>query len=341
MTAAVTRGARAPIRVLVVIVSYRTAGLTIACLKSLQDEVLASRSIRVAVIDNASGDAPEIAAAIAAHGWGDWAELVVAPRNGGFSYGNNRGLEIGLGWPEPPDYFFLLNADTEARGPAIGALADFLDAHPDVGIAGSSFENPDGSDWPHAFRFPGIASQFEQGVRLGIVSRLLKDFLVPRVMGRQPEQVDWVAGAAMMIRRRVVEDIGPMDEGYFLYFEEVDYCLQARRAGWPCWYVPQSRVMHICGQSTGVSTPGQNLRPLPDYWFASRSRYFVKNHGIWYARGADLAFAVGLALRLLRQRLTGLHVAEPPGLLRDLWRTSVLFLHGAALRRRIGETVDG
>jgi hypothetical protein len=98
--------------------------------------------------------------------------------------------------------------------------------------------------------------------------------------------------------------------------------------------------MHICGQSTGVSSPQQNSRPLPDYWFASRSRYFVKNHGVAYARLADLAFGIGLALRTLRRRLTGLVVAEPPGLLADFWRTSVLFLGDEALRRRIGEASD-
>ena len=329
------------VRTLVVIVSYRTAKLTIACLRSLQAEVEADGSIRIAVVDNASGDDAEIATAIAANGWAGWVELIVAPRNGGFSYGNNRGIQPAMRWPQAPDYFLLLNADTETRGRSVAALVDFMDANPKVGIAGSSFENPDGSVWPFAFRFPTIASQFEQGIRLGAVSRLLRDSIVPRTMGSQPQPVDWVAGASMMIRREVVDTIGLMDEGYFLYFEEVDYCLQARRTGWPCWYVPQSRVMHICGQSTGVSTPEQNLRPLPDYWFASRSRFFVKNHGLAYARFADLAFGVGLALRRLRCRLTGLQVAAPPRLLADFWRTSVLFLRGAALRRRIGEAVDG
>jgi N-acetylglucosaminyl-diphospho-decaprenol L-rhamnosyltransferase len=337
---AVACSARASVRVLVVIVSYRTASLTVACLQSLQAEVSNCRSIRVVVVDNASGDATQVKAAIEANEWGDWVTLLVAPRNGGFSYGNNRGIAPTLDWQQPPDYFLLLNADTEVRGRAVGALVDFMDAHPTVGIAGSSFENPDGTDWPLAFRFPSIAGQFEQAVRLGIVTRLLRHWVVARTMGHQPAEVDWVAGASMMIRRQVIEDVGLMDEAYFLYFEEVDYCLQARRAGWSCWYVPQSRVMHICGQSTGVSSPQQNTRPLPDYWFASRSRFFVKNHGVVYARFADLAFGLGLILRYLRRRITGLVVAEPQRLLSDFWRTSVLFIRGEALRRRIGEIRD-
>lgn len=249
------KGVDTAIRILVVIVTYRTAELTISCLRSLLGEIRDDPTIRVTVVDNASGDAPALKEAITANGWEGWVELIIAERNGGFSYGNNRGIEAALRWAKPPEYFLLLNADTEIRGRAVGSLASFLDGHPEVGIAGSSFENPDGSDWPLAFRFPSIASQFEEGVRLGFVTRLLRPYVVAKVMAREPAPTDWVAGASMMIRRRVIDEIGLMDEGYFLYFEEVDYCLAAYRKGWPCWYVPQSRVMHICGQSTGVSSP--------------------------------------------------------------------------------------
>src|SRR4029453_12548636 len=127
-----------------------------------------------------------------------------------------------------------------------------------------------------------------------------------------------------------------MDEGYFLYFEEVDFCLRANRSGWPCWYVPQSRVMHIAGQRTGVSSRERKLRRMPAYWFASRSRYFVKNHGLVYARMADIAFGVGLTIWMLRRPLTRRRNTDPPGLLADFWRTSVLFQSKRKVRRRIG-----
>lgn len=329
------------VRTLIVIVNYRTALLTISCLRSLEQEVASSRSMRVVVIDNDSGDAEAIEQSVVENAWQEWVTVIAAERNGGFSYGNNRGIELGLRWAEPPDYFLLLNSDTEVRGSAVTALVEFLDAHPEVGIAGSSFENPDGSDWPHAFRFPSIASQFEQGIRLGVVSRWLRHRIVAMTMGQhEAAKVDWVAGASMMIRRQVIESVGMMDEKYFLYFEEVDYCLQALRSGWQCWYVPQSRVMHICGQSTGVSSPSQNNRPLPDYWFASRSRYFVKNHGPWYARVADLAFIAGFSLRLVRHKLTGKVAIGPSNFFRDFFRSSVIFLFGSQLMRRIGERTN-
>lgn len=323
------------VRALVVIVNYKTAELTAACLRSLEPEVASDPGIRAVVVENASGDDKAIGATILEHGWGAWAALTIAERNGGFSYGNNRGIEPALRWPNPPDYFLLLNPDTEVRSGAIRALVDYMDTHPDVGIAGCSFENEDGSDWPIAFRFPTAWSQFEQGIRFGPVTRLLKNRVVARTMGREPAEVDWVAGACMMVRRKVVEDIGLMDEGYFLYFEEVDFCLRARRAGWRCWYVPQSRVMHISGASTGVSARDRKLKRMPAYWFESRSRYFVKNHGLAYARLTDLAFGVGLTLSTLRNLLSGRPSKDPPGMLLDFWKTSVLFQRGRDVRRRL------
>lgn len=335
MSATVSHGKRMSVRVLIVIVNYNTAALTIACLRSLEPAIAADPRIRVVVVENDSGDGEAIGSAIRKHKWSDWASLTIAERNGGFSYGNNCGIEPALRWPEPPDYFLLLNPDTEVRGLAIRTLVEYMDAHPEVGIAGSSFENSDGSDWPIAFRFPTVWSQFEQGIQFGPVSRLLRNRVVAKMMGCEPAEVDWVAGASMMVRRKVIEDIGLMDEGYFLYFEEVDFCLRARRAGWPCWYVPQSRVMHISGQSTGVSARERKLKRMPAYWFASRSRYFVKNYGLAYARLTDLAFGVGLTLRTLRQWLSRAPGSDPPGMLVDFWRTSVLFQSGREVRRRL------
>lgn len=337
MSATSSRRGLAAVRVLIVIVNYKTADLTVACLRSLEPEIAADPWIRVVVVDNDSGDGEEISAAIRKHDWGDWASITIAERNGGFAYGNNRGIGPALRWPRPPDYFLLLNPDTEVRRGAIRALVEYMDVHPEVGIAGSSFENPDGSDWPIAFRFPTVWGQFEQGIRFGPVSRLLRNRVVARTMGREPAEVDWVSGACMMIRRKVIEHIGLMDEAYFLYFEEVDFCLRARRAGWRCRYVPQSRVMHISGQSTGMSERDRKLKRTPPYWFASRTRYFVKNHGLAYARLADLAFGIGLTLWTLRRLLTRLPRRDPPWMLADFWRTSVLF----QTRRTIWRRLDG
>ena len=143
----------------VVIVTYKCAALTLESLASVDAErSTAGMRIRVIVVDNASGDAKVLAEAIKSNGWASWVTLVTAPRNGGFAYGNNVGIQRAYDTGTPA-YVYLLNPDAQVRSGAIASLARFLEAHPDVGIAGSSFETRDGSNWPFAFRFPGLMSE--------------------------------------------------------------------------------------------------------------------------------------------------------------------------------------
>ena len=314
-------------RTLVVIVNYRTGGLVVDCLRSLEPELRACGGAGVVVVDNCSGDGSDerIAAAIASEGWSDWARLVRAPVNGGFSYGNNLAIRPSLDSGEAPEAYWLLNPDTEVRPGALRALLDFLGAQPRVGIVGSSFEGATGQVWPHAFRFPSIWSELASGLRLGIVGTLLKKHLVLLRMSDRAERVDWLPGASMLVRREVFEQVGLMDEGYFLYFEETDFCLRAAKAGWACWYVPQSRVMHIAGQSTGVTGERGLSNRRPAYWFESRRRYWIKNHGWPYAAVTDLVWVLAFALRRLRNGLLRRADAVPPHFFRDFLRGSALF----------------
>ena len=129
----------------------------------------------------------------------------------------------------------------------------------------------------------------------------------------------------MMIRREVFESIGLMDEEYFLYYEETDFCLQAKRAGWSCWYVPDSRVMHIAGQSTGVTDRNAAPKRLPQYLFDSRRRYFVKNHGFVYAVCTDLVWSLGYTAWSIRRVIQRKPDTDPPYFLADYLRNNVLF----------------
>lgn len=308
-----------------VIVTYQSALLTIESLKSLHVErTVSGLSIRAVVVDNASGDLPQIERAVASNGWSDWVTLVAAPKNGGFAYGNNLGMERAYA-AGPPAYVYLLNPDAQVRPGAIAALYRFLDTHPDVGIAGSSFETLDGSDWPYAFRFPGLLSELDQGLELGIVTRLLRHWVVPRRMTKASQPVDWICGASMLIRPEVFATIGGMDENYFLYYEEVDFCRRAKQAGFPTWYVPASRVMHIGGQSTHVTSAAGAPRRLPVYWFESRRRYFAVSFGIRRAMVIDVVATLAYSLgRLKRLALLRRHTANPH-FVRDLIRHSVLW----------------
>lgn len=316
-----------PTRLLVVIVNYRTAGLTIDCLHSLVSEVRSLPGTRVVITDNASGDGSveKIQDAIETEGWGDWASLQPLERNGGFAYGNNAAIRPALESTNPPPYILLLNPDTIVRPRALQALVEFMDSHPDVGIAGSRLEDPDGTPQRSAFRFHSILSELEFGVRLGIVSKLLTNWIVAPPVSDETGPTDWVAGASMIVRRQVFEEAGLMDEDYFMYYEEMDFCLQAKRAGWSCWYVPESHIVHLVGQASGVTDTKRPPKRLPQYWFDSRERYFLKNHGWLYTAGADAALIVGFALWRLRRVIQGKPDLDPPNFLSDVLQNSVFF----------------
>ena len=328
------------IDVAIAIVTYKSAQLTIDCLRSIEPERSTEGiRIRVIVVDNASGDAPAIAEAIRRNSWSSWVTLVRAPRNGGFAYGNNLAFRLAHN-EGPPDYFHLLNPDTQVRKGAIGALVRFLEARPDVGIVGSSFENLDGSDWPMAFRFPSILSEIEGGLQLSLASRILQRWVVAVEMSSVPQPIDWLPGASMMIRPSVFEAIGGFDETYFLYFEETDFCFRAKKAGYSTWYVPESRVMHIAGASTKVTGCNAGSKRLPSYWFESRRRYFTASYGTARAIAVDavavLAHAIG-HLKRIAQRRTDRSV---PYFLRDLAYHSVLWPRNRKFRATRPEVSD-
>jgi GT2 family glycosyltransferase len=306
-----------------VIVTYKCAALTLESLKSVDAERSAAGiRIRAIVVDNASGDAKELARAIVANNWSSWVTLVTAPRNGGFAYGNNVGIQRAYAGGTPT-YVYLLNPDTQVRPGAIASLARFLEAHPDVGIAGGSFETLEGSDWPFAFRFPGLMSELLQGMDIGALMRRFDRWVVARTMSRVAQPTDWICGASMMIRPSVLACIGGMDENYFLYFEETDFCYRAKQAGFPTWYVPDSRVMHIMGQTTTVTSISAGPRRFPNYWFESRRRYFAVTYGIGKAIAIDVVTLVANSIGLIKRIALRRH--RVPHFMRDIIKHSVLW----------------
>ena len=274
----------------VVIVNTRTADMTIDCLRTLDAEMKLLPGLRVTVSDNASGDGSEerIRAAMQSLEWADRGTVVQVGRNAGFSAGNNAGIRNALARPVSPDYVFLLNPDTLVESGAIAKLIDFMEAHPKVGLTGSRMMYPDGRMQMSSFRFHSVWSELENSIRLGVVSKLLENKRVVIPLPDEPVQVDWVGGAAMMIRRAVLDQIGLLDETYFVYYEETDYCLRASRAGWSSWYIPQSIIVHLEGQTTGVSDKKKAPKRRAPYWFASRRHYFVHNYGYLTALTADI-----------------------------------------------------
>jgi GT2 family glycosyltransferase len=314
---------------LIVILNYRTPDLTIACLKSVAAELPALPKTRVVVTDNASGDnsVERIGAAIAAQGWQAWAELMPLERNGGYAFGNNAAIRPLQESGQLPPYVLLLNPDTLVRPGGVQHLLEFMEAHPEVGIAGSRLEDLDGTPQRSAFRFPSLPGEFESGVRFGPVTQLLCRWMMAPPVSDEPHRTDWVAGASMMVRRAVFEAIGLLDEGYFMYFEEVDFCLRANRSGWLCWYVPQSHVVHFVGQSSGVTDTKRPPKRMPPYWFDSRRRFYLKNYGWLYAALTDAIWMVGFTLWRWRRLVQRKPDLDPPKFWSDFLLNSV-FLKG-------------
>jgi N-acetylglucosaminyl-diphospho-decaprenol L-rhamnosyltransferase len=319
-------------KLLVIVVNYRTAALTVKAVEAVLPQLARWPGSSVVVVENDSKDGSfeSLAAASAAHGWSEQVKLIASPNNGGFGAGVNIGLRHGLALAEPPEYFYLLNPDAMTDPGAVSALVDFLDGQAQAGIAGSHLYTPDGTPHSSSFRFPSILGELDAGLRLGAVSRLLGRWVVAIPPSHDTRQVDWVAGASLMVRREVVRDIGLFDEGFFLYFEETDFCIRARRRGWTAWYVGNSTVAHIGGVATGMDHTGKvaaanrgTRPPMPSYWFESRRRYYDKNHGAVYRVATDAVFLASHALWRLRCELQRRPHNDPPRLLRDLLRHGV------------------
>ena len=310
-------------KLLIVIVNYRVADLTIDCLHSLSGEMKKLSDARVAVVENGTGDdsAKKIQRAIDENGWASWCDLTAIPINLGFTGGNNVILRPAMEFADPPQYFLLLNADTIVRPNAFDGLLEFMDRNPSVGIAGCRLEQPDGFTQRSAFRFQSPASEFEANIRLGLVTGLLKRWMVAPPVRDEAFQTDWVSGACMMIRREVLRDVGLLDEGLYTYFDDCDICLRARRRGWSTWYVPTGTVVHLKGRSTGFKRERPNR--LPSYYFQARRRYFLKNRGALFTALSDIGEIAGQALWRLRVLVSGKEDTSPPHLLGDAVRHCV------------------
>jgi hypothetical protein len=312
------------VKLLVSLLNWRTADLTVRALDAVVPELRALGDSKVCVVDNDSqdGSLEKLQDAVKAKGYGDVAEVVSSGRNGGFGFGNNVALRRGLDADDKPAYFFLLNSDAFVDEGALRALYDYMEAHPRVGFAGSLIHGLDGELQESCFRFPTPWSEVERNARFGVVTALLRDRMTSLgVPATTTTDVDWVAGAAVMIRREALEQVGIFDETYFLYYEETDLCLRAKRAGWEVAWVRESSVAHIAGASTGVTSHKVVQKPMPKYVFESRRHYFLKNHGRVALWGANLAHLVAGASFRARRRLQGKSDPERP---RE-WLDQVLF----------------
>jgi N-acetylglucosaminyl-diphospho-decaprenol L-rhamnosyltransferase len=197
--------------------------------------------------------------------------LVVNSENRGFPGAINQGMSLAQG-----RYVLLLNPDTELVGDALGTMVAFADEHLDVGVVGPQLLNPDGSVQSSRRRFPTLATAFFESTWLQpyVPRRLLERYYVGDQPDDRVQDVDWLTGAALMARREAIERVGPMDERFFMYSEELDWCRRFREAGWRVVYLPTAQILHHEGKSSEQVLPARHI-----HFQTSKVRYFRKYHG--------------------------------------------------------------
>lgn len=282
----------------VIIVNYRTAHHSIQCVRALVRERQHVPGLEVVLVDNASGDgSPEIMAdALADLIDTGFVRLLPLDLNGGFGWANNQAMLTLFERADPPEYIMLLNPDCTIEDGAVASLRDELGTHDRCAVAGSLLLNPDSSVSGSAFRFPSIGRELVRGSGIAAVGRLLG--IAPTLISSDLScDAEWVTGASCLFRTRALIENGLFDDGFFLYFEEVELMFRLRQAGWGIRHVPASRVFHIGGASTGVREGKSLSTPsVPLYWFQSRRRFLTLAYRPLGAWAASIAWLVGVAL---------------------------------------------
>ncbi|MGQ9599750.1 MAG: glycosyltransferase family 2 protein [Anaerolineae bacterium] len=253
----------------VIIVSWNVRDLLRRCLRSIRDSALTSDlQFEIVVVDNASSDgSPEMIAAEFPD-----VRLVANAENRGFTAANNQGLALSQG-----RFLLLLNPDTEVVGDALPTMVRYMEAHPEVGAVGPQLRYPDGSLQSSRRRFPTFATALVEST---VIQEWWTDnrFLHRYYMADTPDDViqpvDWIVGACLMVRREVYERVGGLDERFFMYSEELDWCRRIKSAGWTVVYLPDAVVVHHEGKSSEQAVAARHI-----YFHSSKVRYFSKHHG--------------------------------------------------------------
>ncbi len=251
----------------IIIVNWNTKQLLRQCLSSIKNQ---GENWEIVVVDNAStDDSPRMVEDEFPE-----AQLLLNETNLGFARANNQGIQASQG-----RYILLLNSDTIVSGGALTGLMHFMDRHPDAGACGPRLLRPDGAPQPYAFGGdPTLGYLLARGLKQLLFHRYLHDWATDTV-----QVVDWVSGACFLARRQAIEQVGLLDENIFMYFEDNDWCLRMRQAGWKVYYNPRVEVIHIGGQSLAKNPSAQRS------YYRSLEYFYAKHYGRlagWFLRAA-------------------------------------------------------
>jgi N-acetylglucosaminyl-diphospho-decaprenol L-rhamnosyltransferase len=306
-------------QITVVVVNYRTPDLAMRCMAALRRERVLLPSLTAVVVDGGSGDgsAKALEKALEHPDYRAWASLLPLALNGGYGWANNQAMLTLARQKTLPEFIHVLNPDTEVGEGAVAQLINELQANPRCGAAGSQLLSSDGKPAASAFRFPSPGREFIGAAQSEALGRGLG---IAGIVVSAPEsrEVDWVTGASVMFRAEALRETGLFDDGFFLYFEEVELMHRLRACGWTVRHVPASRVVHVEGAATGVGAAAAD-RPLPPYWYRSRRRYFELTGGTALLIAANLSSLAGQAIAGLK-RIAGRPPASKSYRAADLFR---------------------
>ncbi len=279
-------------RLAIVIINYKTPQLTINCIESLLPQL--TNDMEIVLVDNNSADT-------SLEKLRDWitkkqvqnVTLIPSPNNSGFSGGNNLGINS-----IKADYYLLANSDLIFRENAIEALLKTASEYPKIGLFSPRLEWPDCRPQISCFRFHSPFSELIKAAGLSIVTRLFQKWDIAIPVTQEKSFPPWTSFACILIRNEVFTTVGLMDEDYFLYYEDVDYCRRCHNAGWSILNVPDARVVHLRGGSSDVKKNIIQKRRLPRYVYESRALYFRKHYGFFGPLLANLFWTFGGLLAL-------------------------------------------
>jgi N-acetylglucosaminyl-diphospho-decaprenol L-rhamnosyltransferase len=258
----------------IIIVSWNVRELLRQCLSSIVESLSTDRggrlSTQLIVVDNGSSDgsAEMIATEF------PQIELVANERNLGFTGANNQGIAISDG-----RYVLLLNPDTETVGDALAEMVAYMEDHHRVGALGPQLLHGDGRVQSSRRRFPGFRTAFLEGTFLQQwfpSSSLLEQYYVLDRADDEIQEVDWVVGACLLMRRTALDQAGPLDETFFMYSEEMDWCYRVKEQGWTVAYLPTAQVIHHEGKSSEQVLPVRHVQ-----FQRSKVLFFKKHFGGW------------------------------------------------------------
>jgi hypothetical protein len=298
----------------VIVLNYGTPELAIAAARSALADLEAIEG-GVVLVDNASPDdsVARLTAWRATLAETAPIRIVRSPGNLGYAGGNNVGIKTSAA-----DFYVLLNSDTLVKKGTFGAMLAGMDADPKLGILGPKIVDETGREQVSRFRRHSPLGEFVEATGTDIFYRLFRSAVVPIFPGEAAAH-DWIGFPCVMLRGRMVDDIGLLDEGYFLYFEDGDYCRRAAKAGWRIGHTAKGEVAHFIGGSSKIEEKRLAGKRLPAYYYASRTRYFRKWYGGAGYVAANLLWYLGRAASLLRILTLKAPTRTIEGRARDIW----------------------